>query len=49
MGSGADGRRQVNGAQHRQWELERWIAWIRLAAVPFGTFQVTLELPVARA
>jgi len=43
MGSGADGRRPVNGARHRQREVERWIAWIRLAAVPFATFQVAIS------
>jgi signal transduction histidine kinase len=32
----------VTGRQQRQREIERWIAWIRLGAVPFAAFQVAM-------
>jgi hypothetical protein len=30
-------------AEQRQLEIERWIAWIRLGAIPFAIFQVALS------
>jgi signal transduction histidine kinase len=33
----------VTGEQQRKREIERWIAWIRVGAVPFAVFQVALS------
>ncbi|CAN5166483.1 hypothetical protein BH18ACT12_BH18ACT12_17590 [soil metagenome] len=43
MDGGEDGRAEMTSAEQRQREIERWIAWIRLGAVPFAIIQVALS------
>src|SRR5215210_8707193 len=43
MDGGQNRRAGMTSARQRQVEIERWIAWIRLGAVPFAIFQVALS------